>query len=247
LHLGIFDYPEKNEFFKKKSMKPRMILFMISIIMALCMIVYGGSCSTYKVYEMAEAQNRETPFYDWFKETEIIVGSTFSGVQRTADGRMVTLSSYRSMMDQKLWKYCPIGTNTPLFFCKLCPSATIQSALPWAIIRRELPELIPGLLRMTLFLVVMILATANLRAFCKMLCPLGALIGIFNKFSFLFVIKNDTDCNNCRNCEQECPMEIAYDNHDTVNERRPSECVLCAECSRNCSASRRLGIRKLSR
>jgi hypothetical protein len=88
-------------------MKPRMILFMTSIIIALGMIVYGGSCSTYKLYEMAEAQNREGPFYDWFKETEIIVGTTFSGVRRGADGRMVTLSSYRSTMYQKLWKFCP--------------------------------------------------------------------------------------------------------------------------------------------
>jgi hypothetical protein len=84
-----------------------MILFMTGIIIALGMIVYGGSCSTYKVYEMAEAQNKEGSFYDWFKETEIMVGATFSGVQRRADGRMVTLSSYRSMMHQKLWKYCP--------------------------------------------------------------------------------------------------------------------------------------------
>ncbi len=88
-------------------MKPRMILFMASIVMALCMIVYGGSFSTYKVYEVAEPRDTEVPFYDWFKETEIIVGATFSGVQRTANGRMVTLSSYRSMMHQKLWKFCP--------------------------------------------------------------------------------------------------------------------------------------------
>jgi hypothetical protein len=84
-----------------------MIFFVTCIVIGLGMIVYGGSCSTYKVYEMAEVQKTEGPFYDWFKETEIIVGATFSGVQRRADGRMVTLSSYRSMMHQKLWKYCP--------------------------------------------------------------------------------------------------------------------------------------------
>jgi len=135
-----------------------------------------------------------------------------------------------------------LGTNTPLFFCKLCPPATIQSAIPWAIIRQELPELIPGLLRMTLFLAATILATVNLRAFCKILCPLGALMGIFNKFSLLFVIKNDVGCNNCRNCEHECPMEITYDSNNIANGRRSSECVLCAECGSKCSASRRLGI-----
>jgi len=132
------------------------------------------------------------------------------------------------------------GTKTPLFFCKLCPPATIQSALPWAIIRRELPELIPGLLRATVLLAVMILVTVNLRAFCKMLCPLGALMGIFNKFSLLFIRNNDAGCNDCKKCEQECPMGISYDNH-IAEGRRSSECILCAECGRDCSASRRLG------
>jgi len=134
------------------------------------------------------------------------------------------------------------GTNTPLFFCKLCPPATLQSALPWAIIRRELPELMPGLLlRATVLLAVVILAAVNLRAFCKMLCPLGALMGIFNKFSLLFIRENDTGCNDCRKCEQQCPMGIAHESH-LANGRRSSDCILCAECGHECSASRRLGI-----
>ena len=84
-----------------------MIPFITSIIIGLSMIVYAGCYTTYKVYEMSGPQNTGVPFYDWFKETEIIVGATFSGVQRTADGRMIVLSSYRSMMHQKLWKFCP--------------------------------------------------------------------------------------------------------------------------------------------
>jgi hypothetical protein len=76
-------------------------------MIALSMMIYGGCFNTHKVYEMSGAQKTETPFYDWFKETEIIVGTTFSGIQRIADGRVVALSSYRSMMHQKLWKFCP--------------------------------------------------------------------------------------------------------------------------------------------
>lgn len=137
------------------------------------------------------------------------------------------------------------GTNTSFFFCKLCPPATIQSALPWAIIRQELPELIPGLLRTTLLLAVIIFAIASLRAFCKILCPLGALMGMFNKFSLLFITKNNADCNRCKNCEQECTMRITYDNNNIANGRRSSECILCLECDKKCSASRRLGIQNL--
>jgi polyferredoxin len=132
------------------------------------------------------------------------------------------------------------GTNTPFFFCRLCPPATIQSALPWAIIRRELPELIPGVLRITFLLAVIILAAVSLRAFCRVFCPLGALMGLFNKFSLLFITRNAAECNGCRNCESECPMGIT-DNHIASGTRSP-ECILCLECDRKCSASRRLGI-----
>jgi polyferredoxin len=140
---------------------------------------------------------------------------------------------------------CFFGTHTLFFFCKLCPPATIQSALPWAIIRQELPELVPGLLRMTLLLAVMIFATMSRRAFCKVLCPLGALMGMFNKFSLLFVAKNNADCNSCKNCERDCTMGITYDDNNTANGRRSSECILCLECDQKCSSSRRLGIQNL--
>jgi polyferredoxin len=135
------------------------------------------------------------------------------------------------------------GTNTPFFFCKLCPSATIQSALPWAIIRQELPELIPGLLRITFFLAIILIATASLRAFCKILCPLGALMGMFNKFSLLFVTKKDSDCNRCKSCESDCPRGLTNDHNHIAVGKRSSECILCLECNKKCSASRRLGIR----
>jgi len=88
-------------------MKSGTVIFTVTIVTAVCMIVYGGCYSTYKVHEMSGAQKIETPFYDWFKETEIIVGTTFGGIQRMPDGRIVTLSSYKSMMHRKLWKFCP--------------------------------------------------------------------------------------------------------------------------------------------
>lgn len=88
-------------------MKPQIILIITSILIAAFMIIYGGCYSSYKVYELSGAQKNEPPFYDWFKETEIVVGTTFGGIQRMGDDRIAAVSSYRSMMHQKLWKFCP--------------------------------------------------------------------------------------------------------------------------------------------
>jgi polyferredoxin len=135
------------------------------------------------------------------------------------------------------------GIDASLFFCRLCPSATIQSALPWAIIRQELPELIPGLLRLIFFLAVIILAIVGLRVFCRTLCPLGAIMGVFGRFSLLCITRGEVDCSGCKNCEEACLMGITHNEDTAVKDMRSSECILCLECTRNCTASRKMGIR----
>jgi hypothetical protein len=88
-------------------MRTGIVILTATVITAICLIVYGSFYNTYKVYDVSVEQKIETPFYDWFKETEVIVGTTFGGIRRTEDGRMVSLANYRPMMHQKLWKFCP--------------------------------------------------------------------------------------------------------------------------------------------
>jgi len=90
-----------------KSMKLRIFLLFFSVVISLFMIIYGAFYSTYKVYDPPVAQNVVQAFYDWFTETEVIVGTTFEGIQRTSEGRLFTLKSYHAQLKQKGWKYCP--------------------------------------------------------------------------------------------------------------------------------------------
>ncbi|NTW29413.1 MAG: 4Fe-4S binding protein [Coriobacteriia bacterium] len=78
------------------------------------------------------------------------------------------------------------------------------------------------------------------RFFCKYLCPMGAVLGVFSKIS-LFGIKRDADtCIGCKRCDKACPMNIIVSEADTV---KSSECISCNECVNACPAAGALVIK----
>jgi len=85
-----------------------------------------------------------------------------------------------------------------------------------------------------LILILFIYGAFRIRRFwCRYICPLGALMGIFSKFSFLGMRRNLLNCTHCLECEKRCPMQIKILElpWSKFNE---SECILCLECSDAC-------------
>ncbi|PKM47225.1 MAG: 4Fe-4S ferredoxin [Firmicutes bacterium HGW-Firmicutes-8] len=73
------------------------------------------------------------------------------------------------------------------------------------------------------------------RAFCKYLCPAGALMTITSPRSILKIEKNHLHCNRCRKCEEICPMDVPILNYISANQRvSDPECILCIECVKSC-------------
>ncbi|MCX7772620.1 MAG: 4Fe-4S binding protein [Clostridia bacterium] len=46
------------------------------------------------------------------------------------------------------------------------------------------------------------------RFFCKVLCPLGAVYSLFNRFSFMQYHHHDEHCDHCGKCQSKCIMEL---------------------------------------
>jgi hypothetical protein len=80
---------------------------MVSIAVSVAMLLYGVFMNRFKVYELSQANQIESPFYDWYTESEIVVGTTFGGICRNPNGCLVSLYSYRQQVYGKLWKFCP--------------------------------------------------------------------------------------------------------------------------------------------
>jgi ferredoxin-type protein NapH len=63
------------------------------------------------------------------------------------------------------------------------------------------------------------------RFFCRYMCPLGALLGVFNKMSVFGLRRAQSQCDHCGKYPREC---ITYTVPDTT------ECVMCGECVQGC-------------
>lgn len=112
-------------------------------------------------------------------------------------------------------------------FCKfICPAGTLEGAVFLLLHPKNgaLRAMTGGLFLWKLALLVLILAACVFvfRAFCRFLCPLGALYGLMARLALLGVRVEEDRCTDCGACLRRCPMDI----------RRvgDSECVHCGDC-----------------
>lgn len=68
------------------------------------------------------------------------------------------------------------------------------------------------------------------RFWCRSLCPLGALLGLFSGFPLLRRKVSDA-CVDCGRCQRICPMSAIG---EEPRETRFSECTLCWDCVKVC-------------
>jgi polyferredoxin len=68
------------------------------------------------------------------------------------------------------------------------------------------------------------------RFYCRVLCPLGALLGLLAKFSLFRISKDVSKCNDCRVCGADC--QGAADPQGTV---LATECMVCLNCTSGCN------------
>jgi polyferredoxin len=67
------------------------------------------------------------------------------------------------------------------------------------------------------------------RPWCKYLCPLGALLGIFNLFRLIPLKRNPDTCINCKRCDQVCPMNIKISDKTIIRNHQCISCLLCTD------------------
>lgn len=63
------------------------------------------------------------------------------------------------------------------------------------------------------------------RFWCRYLCPLGALLSVFNKISIFGLRRDMSKCTSCGEYPREC---IQYTHPDTT------DCVMCGDCAQGC-------------
>lgn len=112
-------------------------------------------------------------------------------------------------------------------FCKyICPAGTLQGAVGLLLHPDNADKY--GMLgalftnKMLILIAVMLLCVFMYRAFCRFLCPLGAIYGLFARVAIVGVRVEKTNCVQCGKCVHHCRMDIKR-----VGDH---ECIHCGEC-----------------
>jgi len=117
-------------------------------------------------------------------------------------------------------------------FCKyICPAGTLEGAVMLMIHpdNGDIRQLAGGLFwwKFAVLLLVLVSSVFIFRAFCRFLCPLGAIYSLFAKIALLGVKVDKSLCNDCGACIKVCQMDIRH-----VGDR---ECVHCGDCIDICA------------
>ena len=122
-----------------------------------------------------------------------------------------------------------------LWFSKLCPAGTLMAGVPWAIWnpvnpatgQRVLPNG-PGVMFFVALLILigfLVWFVVSKRPFCRVVCPMGAILSFFNRFSMIS-LHVDHHCDGCGACHINCPMGLTV-----ATDVDSGECIRCLECT----------------
>jgi polyferredoxin len=122
------------------------------------------------------------------------------------------------------------------WYSKLCPMGTLQAALPWALWNPVIPvygeQVVSpssyGLLfavKIVILLVFLVLFVVSKRPFCRTACPLGAILGFLNRYSWVQLKVDSANCKDCFGCAKTCPVDL-----QVGEDPNASTCVRCLKC-----------------
>jgi len=115
-------------------------------------------------------------------------------------------------------------------FCKVCPAGSLFGAIPHRFVS---PEFSFGTFFWvhigTLVLAVVAFVLVG-RFWCRFLCPLGGIFGLFNRVSILRIKLDVGKCTECRKCLGVCPTKI--EEIEDIGES--GDCICCGKCIEAC-------------
>ena len=123
------------------------------------------------------------------------------------------------------------GLGEP-WFCKfICPVGTLEGGVPLVLLNSAMRGAAGFLFKWKLLILIITLLSSIVifRPFCRYVCPLGAIYGIFNKISFYNFKIDSKKCTKCGACQKVCKLDIpVWQNPNSM------DCIRCGDCKAIC-------------
>ena len=121
------------------------------------------------------------------------------------------------------------GEGHLLFICRLCPAGALEGGLPNVAAMAVAGQQVvwPNALKIAILVLPLTAMFFTWRPWCTLFCPLGAIYGLFNRVSAVFLRFHPERCNECGLCRQQCHYGVRPDRR--ANDPR---CIRCLECTR---------------
>lgn len=118
------------------------------------------------------------------------------------------------------------------WFCKwLCPAGTLEAGVVLAAINPAIRAQLGFLFawKLSLLILFIVWMAVSMRPFCRTVCPLGTILGFFNRVSAFRMRVDLEQCIVCNACQKICPVDIKiYQNPDS------GRCIRCLKCEQVC-------------
>jgi polyferredoxin len=123
------------------------------------------------------------------------------------------------------------GIGHWLFFCSICPAGALEGGMYNVAQQASAGEPIvwPNAIKMTILIGLVVSAVFFMRPWCTVLCPLGGIFALFNRFSAFSLRFRHQSCRTCGSCDTRCRYGVlpAKD----VNNARCIRCLECTDCN----------------
>ena len=83
--------------------------------------------------------------------------------------------------------------------------------------------------KVSILILFLVWMAASERAFCRTACPLGAILGFFNRASLFRMTVDPDKCAECKECDRACPVRIKI--REAPNS---ADCIRCLHCVEAC-------------
>jgi ferredoxin-type protein NapH len=115
-----------------------------------------------------------------------------------------------------------------LTICRWCPAGATEAGIPRTIqgAIEGRPDYMVSPKKAVIIVVFLLGSVFIHRPWCRMLCPLGGLLSLFNRFSVFHLRFKKAACTSCNTCRSRCDMDVHVDKH-----LNSSRCVRCLECT----------------